>query len=218
MTLIPTRFLFRLAYPCRYIKGMPHPERDDLLDLPEDCRIDTYAGLDGQRVFGELRIAWNELGIGVQARVSGKSQALQCDAARAKGSDGLTLWLDTRDARSGHRATRYCHQIHLLPGGGGSDGDLPVFTQSKINRALQDAPINPQAHVATRTQSLRGGYVLEAFLTAEVLNGFDPELNKRLGFFYVIRDAELGTQTLGLGADFPYWEDPSLWSVLELTR
>jgi hypothetical protein len=49
-----------------------------------------------------------------------------------------------------------------------------------------------------------------------VLAGFDPDQNRRLGFCYAVHDAELGDQTLSVGADFPYWEDPSLWSVLEL--
>ena len=40
----------------------------------------------------------------------------------------------------------------------------------------------------------------------------------RLGFFYAVRDMELGEQLLGVDAEFPYWEDPSLWSVLELVR
>ena len=31
-------------------------------------------------------------------------------------------------------------------------------------------------------------------------------------------DAELGEQVLTVGPDFPYWEDPSLWSVLELVK
>jgi hypothetical protein len=51
-----------------------------------------------------------------------------------------------------------------------------------------------------------------------VLNGFDPEQNPRLGFYYAIRDSELGEQVLSVGSDFPYWEDPSLWSVLQLVR
>ncbi len=51
-----------------------------------------------------------------------------------------------------------------------------------------------------------------------VLHGFDPEQNPRLGFCYAVRDAELGEQVLSVGADFPYAEDPSLWSVLELVR
>ena len=59
---------------------------------------------------------------------------------------------------------------------------------------------------------------LEAFLTANVLNGFDPEQNRRLGFYYAVRDAELGEQVLTIGSEFPYAEDPSLWSVLELVQ
>ena len=87
----------------------------------------------------------------------------------------------------------------------------------KINRALQDAPLGA-ARRRSRSSSCaaQGGYRLEAFLPAAVLNGFDPEQNPRLGFYYAVRDAELGEQVLSVGPDFPYAEDPSLWSVLEL--
>jgi hypothetical protein len=60
MTLIPHRFLFRVAYPCRHVKAMPG--RDALLDLPDECRIDNFAAMDGQRNFAEVALAWNELG------------------------------------------------------------------------------------------------------------------------------------------------------------
>jgi hypothetical protein len=33
-----------------------------------------------------------------------------------------------------------------------------------------------------------------------------------------VRDLELGEQTPGLGVEFPFWEDPSLWSVLRLEK
>jgi hypothetical protein len=218
MTLIPHRFLFRVTHPCRYVKDMPHEDEDLLLDLPETCRLDNFAGMDEKRNFADVRVAWNEFGLGVQVRVTGKEQAPQCDAARVRGSDGLTLWIDTRDGRSSHRASRYCHQFHLLPAGGGPDLDEPVFAQTKINRALQDAPlVSPQA-VPFRCTTTRGGYTLEGFLPAGVLHGFDPEQNPRLGIYYVVRDAEQGEQVLSVGSEFPYGEDPSLWSVLELVR
>ena len=51
-----------------------------------------------------------------------------------------------------------------------------------------------------------------------MLHGFDPEQNPRLGFFFVVRDMELGDHLLSGGPDFPYWEDPSLWSTLELRK
>ena len=42
MTLLPHRFLFRVASPCRYVKDMPADEDDYLIDLPESCRLDNF--------------------------------------------------------------------------------------------------------------------------------------------------------------------------------
>ena len=50
-----------------------------------------------------------------------------------------------------------------------------------------------------------------------LLNGFDPEQSTRLGFYYAVKDQELGEQTLSVDADFPWAEDPTQWDVLELT-
>jgi hypothetical protein len=216
MSLIPHQFLFRVAYPCCQVKKMPLEEEDSILDLPTACRIENLAIMDGHRKFADLRVAWNELGIGLQLEVRGKDQLPRGDASRPRSSDGLTLWLDTRDARGGHRAARYCHQFHFLPTGGGPDKDEPAFVQSKIHRATEDAPLCQPSEVPFRSANTKNGYRVEAFLSAGVLNGFDPEQNRRLGFCYVVHDAELGEQVLSVGSDFPYWEDPSLWSVLEL--
>lgn len=216
MALIPHRFLFRVAYPCRYVNAVPREDDDRLLDLSEECRIDSFAAMDERREFADVRLAWNEFGLGVQVEVKGKEQTPQGSADRPRGSDGVIFWLDTRDSRTSHRASRSCHQFHLLPTGGGPDGDEPSFGQTKIHRALHDAPLCNPSEVAFRSTRTKSGYVLEAFLTAAVLHGFDPEQNPRLGFYYAVRDAELGEQVLSVGSDFPYWEDPSLWSVLEL--
>jgi hypothetical protein len=216
MELIPSRFLFRVAYPCRYAKGIPANESEHLLDLPRECKIDNFAAAEVRKNYADIRLAWNELGLAVQVEVSGKDQDPEGHATRLRGSDGLTLWIDTRDARTSHRASRYCHQFHFLPTGGGPDADEPIFGQTKINRALQDAPLANPSEVPFRCRRTAHGYILEAFLPGVVLHGFDPEQNRRLGFYYAVRDAEVGEQVLSVGAEFPYWEDPSLWSVLEL--
>lgn len=218
MALVPFSLLFRVAHPCRYVKNMPHEKRDELFDLPESCRLDNFNGLDTEREnFADVRIAWNELGLGLQVEIAGKTKDLVGDAAKPHLSDGVTFWIDTRDARTSHRASRYCHQFHLLPTGGGPDHDEPALVQTKIHRALQDAPLLTTGGAPFRRRHTRGGYVLQVFLTAAALTGFDPEQNRRLGIHYAVRDSELGVQALSLGADFPYAEDPSLWSVLELT-
>src|SRR5947209_8099168 len=118
MSLIPPRFLVRVAHPCRHVKKMPREDADTLLDLPESCRLDNFAALDGRTNFADVRLAWNELGLGFQAAVT----------------------------------------------------------------------------------------------------GFDPEEHPRLGVYYAVRDSERGEQTLSVGSEFPYAEDPSLWQVLELQR
>ena len=218
MSLIPNRFLFRVAYPCCYHKDMPREDDECLLDLPNACRIDNFAGMDNAKSFADIRLAWNELGLGVQVQVKGKEQPAQGDPNRPRGSDGLTLWLDTRGDRTSHRASRYCHQFHFLAAGGGSDKDEPLFLQSKIHRASQDAPFAEASEVPFRCEFIKGGYRLEAFLSAAVLHGFDPAEHPRLGFYYAVRDQEHGEQTLSVGAEFPFAEDPSLWSVLELVK
>jgi hypothetical protein len=217
MPLLPSAFLLRVAYPCLHVKEMPRERGEELLDLPPECRIESLGTMDGMKNFADVRLAWNEFGIGVRVAVSGKKDVPQGDIKQPRASDGFTLWLDTRDSRSSHRASRYCHQFHLLPVGGGSDLDEPVFVQTKINRALHDAPLVTESAVRFRGSVIRGGYIVEAFLPAAALNGYDPEQNRRLGVCYAIRDRELGEMTLGLDADFPFAEDPSLWSVLELT-
>lgn len=216
MALVPHRFLFRVAHPCRLVKAMPRSKEDRLLDLPDNCRIDNFAELDDKANFADVALAWNELGLGIQVEVRGKANLAQADPSKPRGSDGLTLWLDTRDARAGHRASRYCHQFHFLPTGGGDARDEPAFVQTKINRALEDAPMASPQDVALRFHSRKNGYLLEAFLSAGALHGYDPEQHPRLGFYYTVRDDELGEQLLSVGPEFPFWEDPSLWSVLEL--
>lgn len=217
MQLVPNRFLFRVAHPCPYVPGIPDDD-EQLFSLPDEARLNTFAALDGQKDFADVRLAWNEDGLAVQLDVRGKEQPPAGDASRPRLSDGLSLWLDTRDSRTSHRASRFCHQFHFLPTGGGPDHDEPAFLQLKINRALADAPIAPPSQVLLRVRRRAGGYRLTAFLTAGALSGYDPEQSRNLGVFFVVRDAELGEQSLGTAEGLPYAEDPTLWAVLELKR
>src|SRR5215218_10271266 len=108
-SLIPHRFLLRVAHPCPCVKAMPAnaEEADQLVDLPESARLRNYAELDGKTNFADVRLAWNDFGLGVQATVKGKENPPAGEADRPRSADGLTLWIDTRDARTSHRASRY---------------------------------------------------------------------------------------------------------------
>jgi hypothetical protein len=211
--LIPHRFLLKLAHPCPYVKGMPKS-----LELPETARLRNYAELDGGPGYADLRLAWNEFGLGVSLTVEGKKKAPEGDADKPRTSDGLSLWIDTRDARTSHRASRFCHSFHLLPSAGGDDKDEPAFVQTPIARALQDAPIAKGTDVTLQAKVAKGGYIIRAFLPAAVLAGFDPEQHPRWGVYYHLRDRELGDEYLSVNGEFPFGEDPSLWDVLELVK
>ena len=217
MPLVPNRFLVRLLYACPYVKDMPGDE-DALVELPDAARLDPFADLDGAPNFADVRLGWNESGLGLTVDVKGKENFPIGDADRPRQSDGITLWIDTRGDRTGHRATRTCHQFHFIAAGGGPNKDEPAFVQTKIHRALQDAPLASSADVPFRFERTKGGYRVEAFLSANVLTGFDPEQYPRLGVFYAVRDFEKGEQTPGADSDFPFAEDPSLWASMELVK
>jgi hypothetical protein len=218
-TLVPARFLVRFCLRCPFVKTMPLSGKSGpLLDLPESARLVAAPELDGAVEFADVRLGWNDLGLGVSVVVTGKKNPPVGDRDRPRSSDGLTLWLDTRDARTSHRATRFCHQFHLLASGGGPDKDQPTLHQTKINRALQDAPLCDTSAVPFRGSRTKSGYRLEAFLPASVLSGFDPDQHPRLGVFYAVRDQDLGDQTLTLPGEFPFSDDPSLWPTLELSK
>jgi hypothetical protein len=218
MSVIPYRFLVRLQYACPHVADMPRDDEDHLIELPENARLDPFAEIDAAPRFADVRLGWNETGLGLQIEVRGKESPPLGDPDRLRQSDGVSLWIDTRGDRSGHRATKTCHQFHFLAAGGGGERDEPLFAQSKIHRALHDAPLASAVDVPFRVDRIKKGYRVEAFLSANVLYGWDPEQNPHLGIHYAVRDFELGEQTPSVGSDFPFAEDPSLWAVLELVK
>ena len=212
--VLPTSFLFRYALP---VARCSQPGNAAADTLPVEYRLAEVSGLDNASSFAELRIGWHESGLGVSVNVTGKQQPLRCDRRNPAESDGLQLWIDTRNTQNIHRASRFCHHFCLLPTAAGRKKDRPIAVPLAIARAREDAPLADPAAIPINATVSQNGYALDAWLPADVLNGYDPESAPRLGFFYCVRDAELGNQTLALGPEFPYAHDPSLWATLELT-
>jgi hypothetical protein len=213
--LLAARFLFRFAVECR------HQElvwTDQGLNLPEECRLPTLAELEGQPVLGDVRAAWSDAGMGFVVTVTGKRHPSWCRENKLEDSDGLQVWIDTRDTHNIHRATRFCHRFVFLPSGGGRQYEQPVVDQLLIDRARENAnPVRPEK-LRIASVKLPTGYRLSAFLPAAALTGFNPVDNPKLGFTYWLFDRERGEQTFSVGAEFPFQNDPSLWGTLELVR
>ncbi len=214
-SLIPKRFLFRFSAPCLYRDLL---WTSDGAGLEEEYRLVSFAELEDRSTPADVRAAWSEAGIVFSVRVVGKRQAPWCRAARIEESDGLQVWIDTRDVHNVHRAGRFCHRFIFLPRGAGRRLEKPVAERLPIHRAReQPRPIEP-GRLQVRSEKRIDGYLLEAFIPADALTGFDPAEHPRLGFTYAVIDRELGEQTFSVGSPMPYQEDPSLWATLELAR
>ena len=213
-SLLPKRFLFHFAVPCRHRDPL-WTERGPELDAK--YRLVSLAELEDRPSTVDFRAAWNEAGVAFSVLVQGKRQPAWCRANRPEDSDNVQVWIDTRDVHNVHRASRFCHRFLFLPTGAGGRLDEPVVQWLPINRAREHPRAIRPAEIRVRSERRADGYLLEACLPADALTGFDPQEYPRLGFTYAVVDREVGEQTFGVGSPMPYQEDPSLWATLELT-
>lgn len=217
--VIPARFLFRWSWPVQRSDKLPRTE-GQLLRLDESFRCCPLEEVDGVPGIADFRLAWNAEGLGLSVEVHGKREPLHCQPMIPTGSDGVMLWLDTRSTQTVHRTTRYCHQFCLLPTGSGKKRDQPSVTNLSLVRGEDgravDSAKGTGSSIRVWSEEYDDGYLLEAWLPAESLFGFDPESHRELGFYLVVRDVELGEQFLTVGREFPFEHDPSLWQLLEL--
>ncbi len=212
--LLTPSFLFRFSFPLRRTaKRWP-----ECAPLGEEFRAPCFGVLDDARLFADVRLAWLDDGLVFSLRVSGKKHQPWCRDTRLDESDAFHVWIDTRDTKNIHRASRFCHHFVFMPSGGGRRLDQPVADQVLINRARENA--NPVRPGVLRAQSEKriDGYALDCWIPSEALTGFDREDYGKLGLFYSVVDREFGEQTAAYSAAFPYREDPSLWCSAELVR
>jgi hypothetical protein len=215
-SVIPATFSFRFALPLQRVDALPRKGKQ-LLKLTDDCRLFWPGGdlKEGQQPL-KLRAAWNPKGIGITAEVTGKQHPAVSDIDRPDETDAVQIWINTRNTTTIHRANRLCHHFCLLPNGGGDTGLDSVVRQLPIARASEDPPISPPDKFTIRSERADDGYVLETWIPASCLNGFDPAESSQLAFYAMLRDSEIGDHCLTVAAAFPFASDPSLWQTLDL--
>ncbi|HEY2826045.1 MAG TPA: hypothetical protein VGJ04_00465 [Pirellulales bacterium] len=213
--LLPPSFLFRFAMPCRYAAKLWSAKG---VEFGEEYLLPSFAELDDAPQRVAVQAAWSDQGIAFSVTVSGKKQPPWCRESRIDDSDGVYLWIDTRDTHNIHRASRFCHQFAFLPTGGGHGQDEPVAELLAINRARENPkPIRPGMLGVVHRKS-KDGYRLDIAIPAAALTGFDPAEHPRLGFHWAVIDREIGEHTFCCPPSLPYKEDPSTWGTLELQR
>ena len=123
--LLPTRFLFRFSAPCRRREPLWTP---DAAPLDETYRLVGLAELEGQPAWADVRAAWSPAGLVFAVCVNGK-KAEGGGRESGRTSDGLYVWIDTRDVHNVHRAGRFCHQFRFRPKEGQGSGARAVRGQ-----------------------------------------------------------------------------------------
>ncbi len=214
-SLIPNRLLFRFEFRLRH-RPDPPPISGALAGWTDAELLPTLGLIDGEPAFAPLWCCWNDDGLYLATRVSGKSQPLQCDPAHFWQGDNLRLMVDNRDTRTIKRASRFCQQFYFLPCGG--PGGAAVAGSAAVSRANEDAPAVEPGRIRVAAHRQPDGYSLEAHVPADCLSGFDPEQHRRIGFYTILEDLELGRQSLTIGDDLPWHVDPSLWATAVLDR
>lgn len=215
--LLPNRFLFDFEFPLRY-RATPPPLEGRVNAWPDEDRLPLLGVLEGRKQFADVWACWNEAGLYVACRVSGKRRRLRCDPRSYWAGDNLRLCTDMRDARTSHRAGRYCQQFFFMPTGGGKKGKEPAAASAKLRQTREDAPVVPAGRIAVAAEVFRGGYSLTAHVPADCLSGFNPQEHPRIGFYYIVEDDDHGQQYLTVGDELDWFTDPSTWATAVLTR
>ncbi len=211
--------------------------------LGEKFLIPDFNALTGKPKRGTVAVAWSDEGLYFESEIPGKKQPPRFIGEIGGVSDGLRVWIDTRNSPNVHRATRFCHCFHFFPGlpnqidndtiGSDSSGKPSKRMSASKNKPEafapargildevarareQPNPINPNL-LSVRSILKADGYSLNAFIPAECLTGYLPSEFDRIRIFYDLVDAELGTQSQSLSPELRYSEDPSLWIEAKLT-
>ena len=215
--LIPNRLLFHFEFPLHYRRELPRID-GHLRDWSDDFLLPRLGEIDERKYFADVWACWNETGMCIACRVANKRQPLRCDPASFWTGDNVRLCTDMRDARTLRRATRFCQQFYFLPVGGGPKGNQPVTGVSRFQRAREDAPRLPVENIRVASRVTPSGYSLEAHIPSDCLSGFDPREHGRIGFYYILEDADHGQQYLTVGDDLYWYVDPSTWATAVLQR
>lgn len=212
-TLLSPAFLFRFSVACRKLDKLSGVKS---VQLGDEHVLPSFGELENRPLFADVRCAWSESGVAFYCRVVGKSQAPWCRTSRLEDSDGLQVWIDTRDSHNVHRASRFCHRFVFMPSGSGRRMNEPIAEVLSIARAREEPKEVSRKLLEVDSVKHTDGYELRAFVPASCLTGYDPSDHPRLGFTYAVIDRELGWQTFSVGPEFPFMDDPSLWGTLEL--
>jgi hypothetical protein len=210
---IPSRSFFKFASRCPF-RAEPPVIDGVITEWSEEYRVPDLGGIEGGQSFAEFYMAWNDDGLYFALELRGDA-SLDAQMKRPLRGDGLQIWVDTRDVRDAHRASRFCHHFYFLPGKGRRK---PIGGQVRLRRARAHSRLCETQDLSVATRGRKKAFSMEIHIPAHALTGFDPGENNRLGFTYLLRDRKLGRQYWTADDPLPVSYDPSLWGTVILSK
>ncbi len=212
----PPAALFRSIAICPWREHSP--ELDGVLEeWSERELMPPLAELAGGEQYADLYLAWNGDGLYLALSVP-KQERVVINRQSPGTGDALQLFIDTRGAETGHRATQFCHHLVVFPTGAGPEDERPSVVQRPLRRALQRAPEADFDAIGVASSLGSERYVVELGFPPESLHGYEPEEGLRIAMAAVVSDIQRGTQYWGTAPDLPYLWDPSTWGLVEHGR
>ena len=220
---ISPRLPFKFALQCHRKANLWSSEKELAwpkkgLELDESYILPQFNALDGKASPVDVRMAWDESGLGISFALTGKVHPLDCRVPMTDAGDFILLWLDMRDMRQVHRAGRGCHQFALYPTGGGRKLNDPAVVPIPIHLAKENPRNMESSYFFVRSQITADGYLLECVFPADSLTDYRPEDYPTLGIAWKIQDKDMGEITLTAPEPAPFSSDPSFWETLELVE
>ncbi len=163
-------------------------------------RLPSPPSLFGEKEIASCYGAWNPEGVRFRFDI---------DTPPAK-EDRLDLWIDTRDLKTRHSPSRFCHHFLFLP---------VSRTKEEITRMRPDEfhPLADPSLLGLAVTIQKKGYSLLATIPSSCLVGFDPLNYPKIGFTYRLTLAAGGSQSFALTLKASVIEQhPSLWATCHL--
>jgi hypothetical protein len=181
---------------------------------PPEGLLPDLTGLHDQVAFGRAWAGWSPQGLAFAFDVEA-GHDLWGDPDHPYRSDGVEVWVDTRDSRDAKKPTPYCHHLVVVAGAQGAvavglrvGGSAPPDERERLGHV--------RAEARGGTGRARGRYGLEVFLAAEAMDGYAPLESGSVGLAYRLRSSRRAVQDLSFGDAFPLWRNPSLWRSARL--
>ncbi len=218
--LIPAEFYFQasveIPFQADLEKDILHKKHPKIEKALPNLMFEASDSADSV----QFCVAWNDEGICLQVEVKNKKNPSEPGTmTNPAGGDLINFFIDTRDLKTNHRASKFCHRFTLLPPGTrGHQKQSALMVEDEITGNRTYREMTQPEQIPTWDSSTKNGYQVSCWISKSYLEGYDPEHVPSLGFYYEMQDRDYGILFFGVGDNFPAITDPSLWPSLKLVK